>query len=243
MKLSVHQPHYHPWIGYIDKIDQSDVFVILDNVQFKKREFQNRNKVMSGNGIQWLTVPVVNKGRYYQTTGEVEIDNTVNWQKKHFSSIVQTYRRTEYFDMYYPFLKELYIDQKWNKLIDLNVEMLRGIMSFLGINVRMYFESQLETDGFKTERIVNICKALDQDAYLSGKGAKVYLDELMFTREGIILEYQDFQHPVYDQGEQFTPYLSIMDMMFHCGNRSIEMIRRNRKEAFALEYSCSRSAS
>ena len=100
MIVSVHQPQYIPWIGYFHKIAKSDEFVILDNVQYKKREFQNRNKILTKTGPIWLTVPVITKERFLQKISEVEIDNTVRWQEKHWESIKFNYSHSKYFKDY-----------------------------------------------------------------------------------------------------------------------------------------------
>ena len=135
MIVSVHQPHYLPWIGYFDKIDRSNVFVILDNVQYKKREFQNRNQIKMPAGPAWLTVPVITHGHYEQMTGEVRIDPTDNWRAKHLKSFFLNYRKAPFFDKYYQGLEELYLGGEWNLLMDLNVAMLRKFLEWLGIDI------------------------------------------------------------------------------------------------------------
>ena len=107
MKVAVHQPQYLPWIGYFDKIIKSDCFVFLDKVQYKHREFQNRNKIRSKDGWMWLTVPVISKGKGRQSIDEVEIDNSLDWQKDHCRSLQVCYGKSEYFDEYFPFFEDI----------------------------------------------------------------------------------------------------------------------------------------
>ncbi len=95
MIVSVHQPQYLPWLGYFDKIERSDIFVFLDNVQFKKNEWQNRNKIKTSEGWQWLSVPVIHK--FMQKISEVKINNTVWWGKKHLNALVTNYSKAPFF--------------------------------------------------------------------------------------------------------------------------------------------------
>lgn len=220
MIISVHQPQYLPWLGYFDKIIKSDIFVFLDNVQYKKREFQNRNKIRAKNGWLWLTVAVITKGHFYQKISEVEIDNTQHWQKEHWETIKMYYHSSKYFENYKDFFEKLY-NQEWTKLTDLNVTIIKYLIECLEIKTPLLFESELEISGEATERIINICKKLNADTYLSGIGGKDYLDEELMRKEKIRLIYQDFKHPVYLQGYTgFEPYMSAIDLLFNCGPES-----------------------
>jgi hypothetical protein len=230
MIASVHQPHYLPWLGYFDKIDSSDVFVILDNVQYKKREFQNRNRIKTAAGVLWLTVPVVTRGRYYQTTGEVGIDNTEDWRANHLRTLELNYSRAPHFDEYFPGFAALMNSRQWETLAELSVAGLRFFMGKLGISVPIRFEKELGVPGEKTERIINICRAVGADTYLSGAGGKAYMDEPAFERAGIGLRYQHFEHPVYPQLHgAFEPYMAAPDLMLNAGGGSLEIIRSGRR--------------
>jgi len=227
MRIAVHQPQYLPWIGYFHKMMQVDVFVFLDNVQYKKREFQNRNKIKTANGPIWLTVPVITKGRFHQRVKDVEINNTERWREKHFEAILRNYRKAKHFHEFEEFLNKLY-SLPWEKLCDLNVFIIKEFAKYLEIGVKFYFETELDIEGEKTERIINICKKLKADTYLSGIGAKDYLVEERFKEEGIKLEYQNFTHPVYPQlyGD-FVSNLSILDLFLNCGKESLKIIRNS----------------
>ena len=229
MIVSVHQPHYLPWLGYFDKMDRCDIFVILDNVQYKKREFQNRNKIKTPEGELWLTVPVLTHGRYEQTTGQVRIDNTVNWQAKHLKAMEMNYRKAPHFDACFTALEKLYA-QRQELLIGLNMAMLHTFLDLLGMrrdNIRL--ESALNVEGAKTQRLVNICKALGAGTYLSGAGGKAYMETGLFEQNGLRLEYHHFDHPEYPQLHGgFLPYLAIADLLFNCGRASLDILRGGR---------------
>ncbi len=221
MIISAHQPQYIPWLGYFHKILESDAFVFLENVQYKKREFQNRNKVRTKDGFIWLTVPVISKGRYYQKIKDVEIDNTKPWQRKHWESIKFNYNRAELFNDYAHFFERLY-NEKWNRLLDLNVAIVKFLLDCFRIKTPIYFEDNLNVNGEGTERIIGICKRLDSKKYLSGTGGKGYLDEDLFEKNGIELIYQNFTHPEYKQTyDGFVPNLSAIDLLFNCGEKSM----------------------
>lgn len=217
MIISIHQPQFLPWLGYFDKIYKSDAFVFLDNAQYKKNEYQNRNKIRSKNGTFWLTVPVIIKNRFGQKINEVEINNLVDWKRKHIESIKQNYNKAKHFLEYKFFIDELY-SKKWNKLVDINTFTVLSILKILGIERQIYFELQLNITESKTDRLIEICKKLDADTYLSGIGAREYLEEEKFKNAGIKLVYQEFIHPVYTQVYSgFEENLSIIDLIFNCG--------------------------
>ncbi len=224
MIISVHQPQYLPWLGYFDKIAQSDCFVFLDNVQYKEREFQNRNKIRVARGWLWLTVPVVSKGEGRQNISEVRIDNEVPWQRKHLGSLKTAYSNAPYFKEYFPFMEDV-LSRKWMFLKDLNVEIINYFLKELSISTPISFESDLNITTTRTERIVDICKKLKADTYLSGSGGKEYLDESLFGKEGLKLLYQDYNHPQYQQCfEPFEPYMSVIDLLFNYGKEAREIL-------------------
>ncbi|MFH2137128.1 MAG: WbqC family protein [Candidatus Omnitrophota bacterium] len=229
MIVSVHQPQYLPWLGYFDKISKSDCFVFLDTVQYKIREFQNRNKIRIKDGCIWLSVPVMSKGHYKQNIDEVCIDNDADWAIEHKKSLMVWYGKSAYFKKYFPFFEDVY-SKKWDKLIDLNIYIIKYILEQLKINTPLYLESELGSTKKSTERIIEICQKLEADIYLSGSGGKDYMDEGLFSQTGISLQYQQFNHPCYQQqfistAHPFHPYMSIIDLLFNEGPRSINIIR------------------
>lgn len=230
MIVSVHQPHYLPWLGYFDKITKSDCFVFLDNVQYKRREYQNRNKIRTRDGWAWLTVPVVSSGLRNQLICDVRIDNDSRWQERHRRSLEVSYGKAEFFRSYASFLEEVYTQRTWERLIDLNVCVIRYILKELAIDTPLYFESDIGTREKGTQRIIEICRDLKADTYLSGTGGRAYLEEERFAQEGIDLRYQTFQHPVYSQrfagDESFVPNMAAIDLLFNEGPGSREILEK-----------------
>lgn len=228
MIASVHQPQYLPWLGYFQKIYHSDVFVFLDDVQYKKREYQNRNRIRTKSGCIWLTVPVLKNEEPYPNISNVYIDNSRNWRRRHWRAIYLNYARAPFFKKYSDFFEDLY-KKEWEKLVDLNIYIVKSINEFLGIERRTCLLSQLNVNTPATQRIINICKALKTETYLSGIGGKDYLEEDKFKDNSIELIYQNFNHPVYTQlymkdKKDFVPYLSIIDLIFNHGPDSLEIL-------------------
>ncbi|MBN1383316.1 MAG: WbqC family protein [Elusimicrobia bacterium] len=227
MVISVHQPQYLPWLGYLHKISKSDAFVYLDNVQYKKREFQNRNRIRTKEGWIWLTVPVITKGKYHQKIFEVGIDNDDLWCNSHWESIKLNYSKAEHFSEHRDFFENIY-SNKWEKLIDLNIKIIGYLLKVFEIKTPVYYESKLGTTETSTDRIIQICKKLNADEYLSGRGGKDYMEENKFEESGIKLIWQEFKHPEYKQVyDGFQPYMSAVDLLFNHGPESIGILKNS----------------
>lgn len=226
MIVSIHQPGYLPWLGYFHKVALSNIHVFLDTVQFEKNYVDNRNKIKTSQGWSWLTVPVLTKGRFDSLIlNTLEIDNKIDWRKKHWQSILQNYRKALFFHQHSGFFENIY-QQEWNKLIELNQVIIRYLLEQLGIKSDIVMASCLQAAGEKSELVLNICKELNAETYISGSMGKGYLDEDRFNEANIKIIYQDYQHPVYQQlyGE-FQPYMSVIDLLFNHGEKSRDIIR------------------
>lgn len=228
MIYSVHQPQYLPWLGFFDKVLRSDAFVFLDRVQYKHREFQNRNRIRTKDGWIWLTVPVIcSQG---ELISEVLIDNSKDWRQSHLKSLRSWYGRADYFAEHFPFFESLF-SKEWARLIDLNLEIARYVFDILGVRTKIFFESEIGTTQAKTQRIVEIGKKIDGSVYLSGAGGRDYLDLGLMSAEGIKCEFQSYDHPVYRQQflspeNEFIANLSIVDLLFNEGPRSRQIMRK-----------------
>lgn len=231
MILAVHQPQYLPWLGYFNKIRKVDCFVFLGRVQYKPREYQNRNKIRTQHGWIWLTVPIISKGLGRQLICDARIDNSFDWQKDHWMSLKVCYSRAEFFSSYAPFFEEVYTKKRWDKLIDLNIYIIKYLVKEFGIETPLYLESDIKTIDTGTKRIIEICKKLKADVYLSGIGGREYLEAGRFAQEDIILKYQSFNHPVYKQcfikhEKDFIPNMAAIDLLFNLGQKSKQILFR-----------------
>ena len=225
MILSVHQPQYLPWLGYFDKIAGSDLFVFLDLPQFKKREFQNRNRIKGPNGEVWLTVPVVSKGKFEQPIKDVLIDNSQPWQKSHWQSLTLNLKKAPFWERYSPGLAQFYHTPQEN-LCDLNLKMSLWFFEQLGLQTPYKIESAIGTSTTSTERLIELCKKTGATSYYSGSGGKEYMDEERFKAENLGLSYQHYAHPQYPQRfGDFLPYMCIVDLLMNVGPDSLKVLR------------------
>ncbi len=230
MIASIHQPDYLPWLGFFDKISMCDVFVLLDNVQFSKNYFTNRNKIRTSQGWTWLTVPVLSKGKSEQRIDEVQINNISEkkWAEKQWKSIEQNYKKAPFFSAHADFFYQLY-SKEWDSLTELNKTIIRYLAGAFGLKTKICEVAEIGADGKGTELLFNICQAVGADTYLSGAFGKEYLDEELFTNQGIKVIYQEFSHPEYKQVfEPFIPGMSAIDLILNYGNDSLQVLKTGR---------------
>lgn len=222
--VSIHQLHYLPWLRYFEKIAAADVFVVLDNIQYNKNGWQNRNRIKSSDSALLLTVPVREKAG--QRLDEVMIVNDTPWRAKHLRSIEQAYRRAPFFEKHIEFLRGTY-NRDWTRLNDLNLHMLEYFVTALEIRTRVVRASQLNVAGAATDRLINLIGAVGGDTYYSGAHAvETYLDAEALAVAGIHLKFQHWTPPVYPQlYDSFIPDLSIIDLLMNCGPKSLQIIR------------------
>ena len=224
MILTAHQPVYLPWLGLFHKIALSDAFCYFNDVQYQVKDYNSRNKIKTANGAIWLTVPVLTKGYREKKIKEIEINNSIDWRKKHWKSIYLNYKKAPYFNKYANFLEETY-KREWRYLVDLNEEMLKWFLEQLGIKVDYFKASELNFQSYKSELVLDMCKKLRADSYIFGALGKDYAQEENFVKNGVKIYFQDYKHPIYPQlyGE-FMPYMSIIDLLFNCGENSLALL-------------------
>ena len=227
MKVAIHQPNYLPYLGFFHKLSLADTFVIMDDTQYDKK-FTNRNKIkVPGNWI-WLTVPI-NKKHKFVANKIVEINNEENWQSDHFEKINRSYSNSEFFKKNYKTFFEKIYSKKWDHLFTLNYELIIQLIDWLDIKIEVIKESELNINGNSTDRLVNISKKIGAETYVSGIGGKEYMNEKMFETNNIKIEYQNFKCPIYKQvfNSEFIPNLSIIDLLFNIGPKSLSKLKQN----------------
>ena len=224
MIVSIHQPQYIPWPGYFDKIDRADIFVFLDNVQYKKNEWQNRNRIKTVQGPQWLTVPV--QYRYPQTMNEVNINNREQWQHKQRQTLRTNYRKAPFWQ-YLEQLTEELLSRPWQTISELNIACVKKIVELLGITTPLYTASELGVfPDDPDERLVAITQYFKADTYLAGSGGHHYMNQNVYDKAGIKVVFQDYQFPVYTQlFGKFEPFMSIIDLIYNNGPNSLFILR------------------
>jgi len=216
-------------------MDQVEVFVLLDSVQFEKQSWQQRNRIKTPTGLQWLTVPVMFRGRFGQLIKDVEIRDAEFW-RHHLRAIELNYRRSRFFHRYF---EELSSHLKWTPgtlLTDLNSRLLEWFMGVMGIHTQVVLSSQLQQPGRRTELLANICASLGADQYISPLGSAVYLLEEgnVLLDKGVEVVFQHYEHPQYWQlFPPFQPYASILDLVFNEGERALEILRSGRRTPFS----------
>lgn len=233
MRIAIAQPTYLPWLGYFDLIDQADCFVLLDHVQFEKQSWQQRNRIKGPAGLQWLTVPVAFRGRLGQSILDVSIREPQFW-KTHLRAIELSYRRSPHFDRYFPALSKI-LEEHADSLVDLNLHAIDWLCQLLGVSTKRVRSSEMGAEGKRSELLVNICRQLGADHYLSPLGSSVYLLEEMncFSAAAIAVRFQHYEHPEYRQlFPPFCQYASVLDLIFNEGERSLEIIRSGRRTSF-----------
>ena len=227
MILTAHQPVYLPWLGLFHKIALAETFVYFDQVQYLPKDWMNRNKIRTKSGSIWLTVPVLRKGYRDLKTSEIEINNSIDWQKKHFRSISLNYKKSPYFENYIPFFEDVY-SRKWKFLGELNEYMLKWFLDELGIKVNFLNANDFKFQGEKSSLILNMCKELNASTYIFGTLGKDYADVQEFEKNNIGLIFQNYNHPKYSQlYREFISHMSIIDLLFNHGPKSLEIILSN----------------
>lgn len=230
MLIAIHQPHYIPWLGYLDRMAKADLFIVLDHVQFERRNFQNRTTIRIEGEPKLLTVPVVQRSQK-ETIIDKLVDNTEQgsraWGPTHFKTLKYAYRKARFFDQHAPRLQQI-LEARWDKLLDLDLAMLDFIRDAFEIRTPVKRSSELQVEGAKSELLLNLCRAIGPgSAFLGGLGgSRKYLDHDAFAAAGIGVQWQDFQHPTYAQcgDAPFIPGLMSLDALFNCGPRARELL-------------------
>lgn len=232
----VFQPTYLPWAGYFDLIDSADVFVLLDNVQFEKQSWQQRNQIRGFHGLEWLTVPVRIKGRFGQLIGEVALSNP-EFFRAHLRAIELHYRRAPHFERYMePLRAVLESGAATGSLALLNAQLIAWLCAELGIDTPIRLASGLAPEGKRSAMLVDLCHKVGAARYLSTAGAWDYLreDQQLFGAAGIDLQLHDYRHPAYRQVyAPFLPYASVLDLLFNEGADARAILVGGRRAARA----------
>lgn len=221
MKALITQSNYIPWKGYFDSIQQTDVFVVYDDMQYTKRDWRNRNMIKTPQGLKWLSIPVEVKGKYFQKINETKVADK-SWPGSHWDTIRQNYRNAPAFREMSEWLEPLFMNCTADYLTDINLYFIRAINEFLGIETNVKLSSEFELNEERTQRLVDICAELGASDYYSGPAAKAYMDESKFAEKNIRVHYWDYSgYPEYPQlNPPFEHGVSILDLILNTGTEA-----------------------
>ena len=233
MKVAIHQPHFLPWLGYLDRMIQADLFIILDHVQFERRNYQNRTQIRVEDEARWFTVPVVQLSQKEKVIDK-RVDNPPEpmgarwWGPSGFQTLRFAYRKAPYFETYAPRVKAI-LETRWERLVDLNKAMLDFLRDAYDIDTPIARSSELNVEGARSGLLLNLCKRVGADTFLGGMGgSRGYLELDAFKQAGVNVEWQQFEHPRYVQcgSTTFIPGLTALDALFNCGPDAAALLPR-----------------
>ncbi|MEK5483880.1 MULTISPECIES: WbqC family protein [unclassified Viridibacillus] len=216
--VSIHQPQYFPWLGLLEKISESDIYVVLDNVQFNKRSFQNRALYSTKNGSKYLTIPVFSKNHQRDLLKICDLDFSEDKNKllqAHYATFRHRYAKSPGWEIYGEEIENFFLKGDYRNACDLITASMLLTLKLFGVNVEIIFASELEVNGTKNDLLIDILKKVNGNIYLSGNGAKTYLSEHQFKEQNIDIIYQNFSHPNYSQkhGGEFIEGCMALDFL------------------------------
>mgnify|MGYP004526412003 CR=1 FL=1 len=221
MKVAVLQSNYIPWKGYFDMINDVDLFIFYDEVQYTKNDWRNRNKIYSKQGLSWISVPV--EYTFGQTIIDTKIKTTQNWQLDHWNKLSNAYKKTPYWDMFKDFFYDVYFNKQWENLYELNRYLIKTISKdFLGITTQFADSRDYHSDGQKADKLLSLLHNVGTTEYVSGPAAKDYISDKQFEEIGIKVIWKDYSgYKEYKQvREPFETGVSIVDLLFNTGKNA-----------------------
>lgn len=225
-KIAISQSNYIPWKGYFDLINTVDEFVLYDDMQYTKRDWRNRNRIKTKDGIQWLSIPVEVKGKFFQKINETKISDP-EWAYNHWATISNSYKKAPYFTEYKDIFEHIYLGNEENLLSKVNYMFIKTICDILDIKTVVLGSDSFELLEDRNERLIDICKKRDAVEYYSGPAAKSYMDVELFEKQNIKVTYYDYSgYPEYQQlyGE-FEHAVTILDLIFNEGPNASKFMK------------------
>lgn len=215
----IHQPDFAPYLGFFDRFRQTDLFIVLDHVQFvtgTSRSWTHRDKIKTPAGEKWLTLST-RKAPRDTPINQIELSDAIDWAGDNLNLLEANYRRAPFYDEIMPLVRALYADPP-HLMATFNLRSIEWLMDLLDVRIPFVLSSSLNPVGSKNELLVDLLRKMGATRYLSGTGARGYMDESVFAAAGIEVIWQSFEHPVYPQQfDGFIPYLSTLDALFNCG--------------------------
>lgn len=224
-KVIITQSNYIPWKGYFRPMKEATHFVVYDDMQYTKRDWRNRNLLISPIGPKWLSIPIDVKGKFYQKINEAKVSDK-NWNIDHWNFIETNYKKSPYYNLYKDEFKGLYLSEKSEFLSEININFIKKIIELLNIDITILDSRNFELKGDRTEKLLNICLELKAKEYFTGEAAKNYINENVFIENNVKITYNDHSsYPEYKQlWYSFDHHVSIIDMFFNLGEKTGEFI-------------------
>jgi hypothetical protein len=225
-RTAIVQSSYIPWKGYFDLIRSVDAFILLDNVQFTRRDWRSRNRIKTRHGLAWLSIPDHTRGLYAQLIQDT-ITSDPDWGRRHWQTIRANYAKAPYFDHYADRLAALY-EHPSTRLSEINHAFITAICDMLGITTPITWSSDYETRDTASHRLIDLCRAVGGTEYLSGPSASNYLDVAAFEAAGIAVQFADYSgYPAYSQPHgPFEHAVSVLDLLFCTGPQALEFMKK-----------------
>jgi hypothetical protein len=226
LKVLITQSNYIPWKGYFDMINMADEFIIYDDMQYTRRDWRNRNKIKSPNGLTWLTIPVEVKGKYYQKITET-VTSDSGWGKKHWNIISQFYKKAAHFKDYEEIFESVYLNTKEQYLSLINRKLIETINKILNIGTKLSWSSEYKLIEGKTERLIDLVQQVGGTEYISGPAAKQYISEKLFIQANIKLTWMDYSN-YKEYNQLYPPFehgVTILDLIFNEGHNAIKYMK------------------
>lgn len=221
MLVTIHQPEHLPWLGLLAKVSAADLWIVLDNVAYRKNYFQNRNRIVLSGQPVWLTVPV--HARHGVPIHDVAISDAREWRRKYIGTLMQAYGKAPFAEAIQPLADLIAGEEK--SLADLNMALFAWMAAATGVETPMERSSALEPSGAKSELLLHLCQAAGATTYLAGPSGRDYLDHSLFEAAGIAVRYFDFRHPSYAQmSDSFVPAMSAVDAIANLGPASASLL-------------------
>ena len=224
--VAIHQPNFFPWLGYFDKLNRVDIFVVLDHVQLQKKagSWSNRVKMLLKGEGKWVTAPIDRSYNGVKAIKDVCFHSTMPWRKKLFKTIESEYRKALFYDEVMAILQPA-IENKVINLSQYNINAIKTIANKLNVDTsKIQYSSELQPEGVANDMLVSLVKSVGSDEYMCGGGADGYQDKDIFKSANITLSHQNFVHPQYEQfrAKEFVSGLSIIDPLMNLGWKGVQ---------------------
>jgi hypothetical protein len=222
----IHQPDFVPYLGFFHRFLSADIFIVLDHVQFvtgTSRSWTHRDKIKTPAGERWLSLSV-RKAPMGTPINQIELSDSVDWITANLELLKHNYRSAPFFEEVFPFVKSLY-DHPPRLLVDFNLRSIELLMELLDVKLPWVLSSAMEPRGSSNEMLIDLLCKIGATHYLSGIGARDYMQLDKFVVAGIEVVWQEFKHPIYTQQYgSFVPNMSSLDLLFNCGIASSRQI-------------------